>query len=178
MPETLKYCTFETPIGDMYAVSSDQGICLLEFTERKELNKELKELAKHFETDIQEGESDYLTQLKKELTDYFNGELKSFTIPLIFTGSDFQKKVWNALLEVPYGETRTYMEQTLVLGDPKAIRAVASANGRNKIAIVVPCHRIIGSDGSLTGYAGGIDRKRFLLNLEREIAGPRDLFSQ
>jgi O-6-methylguanine DNA methyltransferase len=162
----------------MDILATKDGVCLLEFEERSELNAEIEILEKHFKATREQGTNTHIDSLEKELVTYFKGELKTFKTPLICQGSDFQLRVWDALLKIPYGVTRTYKEQTATLGDPKAIRAVASANGKNKIAIVIPCHRVIGSDGSLTGYAGGIDRKRFLLNLERKIAGPKDLFSQ
>lgn len=167
----------ETPIGKMDAFATDNGLCLLEFRDRKELNTEITALEEYYESNAIPQSNAHLALLKKELEGYFNEELQTFTTPVILHGTDFQKKVWQALTQILYGATRTYKEQTAVLGDPKAIRAVAAANGKNKIAIVVPCHRVIGSDGSLTGYAGGLDRKRFLLNLERKVAGPRDLFS-
>lgn len=111
---------------------------------------------------------DCLIEAVRQLDAYFKSDLKEFNLKLNPTGTDFQKKVWKALVEVKYGTTKTYMEQTKILGDPKAIRAVATANGKNPLWIVVPCHRIIGSDGSLTGYAGGLWRKEWLLNHERE----------
>ena len=111
-------------------------------------------------------DDDILNRLENELNDYFKGNLKEFTIPLDLIGTDFQKKVWNELIKIPFGETRSYKEQSIAVGDLLAIRAVANANAKNKIAIVVPCHRVIGSDGTLTGYAGGKKRKKFLLELE------------
>ncbi len=177
MHKVLFHSKIDTPVGEMDVLSTNDGICLLEFHDRNELNAEIAVLEKHFECSITEGDNKHIIQLKEELIEYFNGNLQNFTVPTIFQGTEFQSKVWNALLDIPYGQTRTYKEQTLVLGDIKAIRAVASANGKNKLAIIIPCHRVIGSDGNLTGYAGGVDRKRFLLNLEREIAGPKDLFS-
>ena len=178
MAETLYHTQINTPLGEMEAIASAKGVCLLEFASRKELDKEKKALETHFDSKLVNGNNAHLDLLSKELAAYFNGELLEFTVPIVLNGTAFQKKVWQALLEVPYGETRTYMEQTKIIGDQKAIRAVATANGKNQIAIVVPCHRIIGSDGSLTGYAGGIENKRALLNLERKIAGPKDLFNQ
>lgn len=109
---------------------------------------------------------DCLKDVAIQLEQYFNGTRKTFDLKLNPQGTDFQKKVWNELLNIPFGKTRTYLEQTKKLGDPKAIRAVASANGKNPLWIVVPCHRVIGSDGSLTGYAGGIWRKKWLLEHE------------
>ncbi|MGY5851214.1 methylated-DNA--[protein]-cysteine S-methyltransferase [Salegentibacter sp. F14] len=102
----------------------------------------------------------------EQIEAYFRGELKEFNFKVKLEGTDFQKRVWSALMEIPYGKTQSYMELSKRLGDAKAIRAVASANGRNPLWIVIPCHRVIGSDGSLTGYAGGISRKRWLLEHE------------
>lgn len=167
----------ETPIGEMDILATDKGICLLEFDVRIDLQDEIVSLEKYFEARISLGENRHTLEIKRQLREYFARERKIFSVPTVLVGTDFQKKVWAELKKVPFGQTRTYKEQSEQLGDVKAIRAVAKANGSNKIAIVIPCHRIIGSDGKLTGYAGGIERKRFLLNLEREQAGPKDLFS-
>tara|TARA_R110002094_G_scaffold92705_2_gene94389 strand:- start:303 stop:773 length:471 start_codon:yes stop_codon:yes gene_type:complete len=107
-----------------------------------------------------------LQEAVTQLNEYFDGERTDFTLKLNPKGTEFQQKVWGALLDIPYGKTRTYLEQSKILGDVKAIRAVASANGKNPLWIVVPCHRVIGSDGSLTGYAGGLWRKKWLLEHE------------
>ncbi|KJJ39627.1 methylated-DNA--[protein]-cysteine S-methyltransferase [Aequorivita vladivostokensis] len=107
-----------------------------------------------------------IQRVKKQFEEYFNGTRKTFDIPLSPEGTEFQKKVWTELLNIPYGETTTYQQMANKLGDPKVIRAAASANGKNPISIVIPCHRVIGSDGSLTGYAGGLHRKKWLLELE------------
>jgi O-6-methylguanine DNA methyltransferase len=178
MKSPLYSANFNTPIGEMVGLATEAGICLLEFTDRKELHNEIEYLKDYYKSDIVVDENEHLLLLHKELHDYFKGKLQDFTVPTELVGSDFQITVWEALKTIPYAETRTYSEQSELLGDANAIRAVASANGKNKIAILIPCHRVIGSDGSLTGYAGGIDRKRYLLNLEREVAGPLDLFSQ
>jgi len=175
--EKLYHTEIDTPIGVMQCCASDKGLYLLEFHDRPNLNETIRKLATQLNKQVVQAENEIANKLRKELQLYFKGELQFFTTPTIFTGTDFQEEVWHALLKVPYGKTRTYKEQTDILGNPKAIRAVASANGKNKIAIVVPCHRIIGSDGSLTGYAGGLNRKRYLLSLEHSIAGPKDLFS-
>ena len=108
----------------------------------------------------------FLRDAVQQLQEYFNSQRTDFTFKLNPKGTDFQQTVWNALLDIPFGKTRTYLEQSKFLGDPKAIRAVASANGKNPLWIVVPCHRVIGSDGSLTGYAGGLWRKKWLLEHE------------
>ena len=111
-----------------------------------------------------------IQQIKKQFEEYFNGTRKSFNIKLSPEGTEFQKKVWSELLNIPYGKTVTYQQMANTLGDPKVIRAAASANGKNPISIVIPCHRVIGSDGSLTGYAGGLHRKKWLLEHENPSA--------
>lgn len=156
----------QTPLGEMLAIKSEKGLCMLEFFDGKSTEKQLKEIENLGE--ILEKDDDILNRLENELNDYFKGNLKEFTIPLDLIGTDFQKKVWNELIKIPFGETRSYKEQSIAVGDLLAIRAVANANGKNKIAIIVPCHRVIGSDGSLTGYAGGKKRKQFLLELESQ----------
>ena len=159
----------ETPIGTMIACADESGICLLEFSDRKALPTELKDISKHFNANIVQGENKHFEQLEKELSEYFDGNRTNFTIPLSPVGTDFQKSVWEVLRTIPYGTTRSYQEQAQILGNPKAVRAVANANGLNKISIIIPCHRVIGSDGKLTGYGGGIWRKQKLLELEKAI---------
>ena len=157
----------ETPLGTMIACANENGICMLEFSDRKALPTELKEISKHFDANIVQGENPHFKTLEKELEEYFEGKLKDFTVPLAPVGTDFQKKVWEILRTIPYGTTRTYQQQADILGNPKAVRAVANANGLNKISIIIPCHRVIGSNGTLTGYGGGIWRKQKLLELEK-----------
>ena len=159
----------ETPLGTMIACAIENGICMLEFSDRKALPTELKEISKHFDANIVQGENPHFKTLEKELEEYFEGKLKDFTVPLAPVGTDFQKKVWEILRTIPYGTTRTYQQQADILGNPKAVRAVANANGLNKISIIIPCHRVIGSNGTLTGYGGGIWRKQKLLELEKAI---------
>lgn len=118
-----------------------------------------------------------LQQAQEQLQKYFDGNLKEFNLNLEPDGTDFQKKVWALLYKIPYGKTWTYADMANKLGDPKVIRAAASANGRNPVAIVIPCHRVIGTNGSLTGYAGGLENKRYLLDLENRVAnGVMELF--
>ena len=118
-----------------------------------------------------------LDNAKQQLQSYFEGNLQSFNLKLDPDGTDFQKKVWDLLYKIPYGKTWTYAEMANKLGDPKVIRAAASANGKNPLAIIIPCHRVIGTNGSLTGYAGGLENKRFLLDLENRVAnGAMSLF--
>lgn len=159
----------ETPLGTMIACANENGICMLEFSDRKALPTELKEISKHFDANIVQGENPHFKTLEKELEEYFEGKRKDFTVLLAPVGTDFQKKVWKILRTIPYGTTRTYQQQADILGNPEAVRAVANANGLNKISIIIPCHRVIGSNGTLTGYGGGIWRKQKLLELEKAI---------
>lgn len=166
--EIIETYQLSTPLGPMIAASYKSEICLLEFTDRRMLERELIFLQKRTNSPIITSESKVIKKLKKQLKEYFSGKRQEFDLPLYTPGSEFQNDVWNQLQEIPYGETRSYKEQAQAIGRPKAVRAVARANGENKIAIVIPCHRVIGSDGSLTGYAGGIERKKRLLELERK----------
>ena len=161
----------ETELGIMIAGAVDKGICLLEFSDRRMLNTEYKDLAKHFKTTIQEGENKHFNNLREQLKEYFEGSRKEFSVPLVIFGSIFQQAVWKELMNIPYGTTRSYQEQSIALGKPGSIRAVANANGMNRISIIIPCHRVIGSDGSLTGYGGGLKRKRWLIDHEKKHSG-------
>ena len=162
---------FETPLGPMVAAATSEGICLLEFTDRRMLETEWKDLCKRMDAYIIQGESPYFGPLKKQLDEYFTGARKEFDLPLNAPGSEFQQAVWKELQRIPYGTTRSYMQQAKALKKPEAIRAIAHANGMNRIAIIIPCHRVIGSDGSLTGYGGGLWRKKWLLDLETKMHG-------
>lgn len=159
-----------TPIGPMLVCATAEGICLLEFTSRKMLETEFEDLQKRLKSPILTGENEHIHQLKRELTEYFDGKRQNFEVALHQVGTDFQQKVWEELLTIPYGTTTSYQQQANAMGRETAVRAIASANGCNKIAIVIPCHRVIGSDGSLTGYAGGLERKQWLLDFERSVA--------
>ena len=117
-------------------------------------------------------ENDVILKAKNQLYEYFDGNRIEFNVPLQLVGTDFQKKVWNLLMKIPFGKTISYLDLAKMLGDPNATRAVAAANGKNPIAIIIPCHRVIGSDGSLTGYAGGLGNKRMLLSFESKIQSP------
>ena len=158
-----------TPLGPMFVCATENGICLLEFTDRRMLETEFADLQKRLDAVILAGENGHTKQVKKELEEYFAGKRTGFEVPLETPGTDFQNKVWSALQEIPSGETRSYQQQAEYIGNPKAVRAVASSNGMNRIAIVIPCHRVIGKDGSLTGYAGGLERKRWLLDHENKV---------
>ncbi len=155
-----------SPLGPMLAGATEDGICLLEFVDRRMLETQLKRIKKYFKADLVPGESRFFPSLNKELKEYFDGERRDFSTPLSIAGTEFQKKVWNVLMNIPYGETRSYMDQAVAIGNPRSVRAVAGANGFNAIGIIIPCHRVIGSDGKLVGYGGGLWRKKYLLELE------------
>ena len=123
-----------------------------------------------FTTDVAEGSNAVIEASERQLAEYFAGTRRSFDLPLELRGTDFQQEVWHALTEIPYGETSTYSKQAAAIGRPRAIRAVGSANGRNPLSIVLPCHRIVAADGSLAGFAGGLDTKRWLLDHEKSVA--------
>ena len=156
----------ESPIGELIACATDVGICMLEISGRKNIDRQFNSLLKLLSGYIVENETKYLKTLKLELAEYFEGKRRVFTVPLHLVGTEFHKKVWNELLKIPYGKTVSYKQVAENIGNPKAVRAVANANALNKISIIVPCHRVIGSNGSLTGYASGLDNKRWLLRLE------------
>lgn len=163
-----------TPLGPMIAGATDAGVCLLEFTDRRMLETQLRRLVERLNCVFVPGANEFGERLEAELRDYFAGTLRRFETPLVTPGTPFQQRVWSALREIPYGETRSYGDQARMIGEPKAVRAVARANGDNRIAIVIPCHRVIGADGKLTGYGGGLWRKRWLLRHEGAVpAGPR-----
>jgi AraC family transcriptional regulator of adaptative response/methylated-DNA-[protein]-cysteine methyltransferase len=174
----VNYCRLDTPIGPMITCSFEERICLLEFTDRKMLETEFKDISKRLNASILPGECKVITLLKSQLKEYFEGKRKFFSIPLHPVGTDFQISVWEELLRIPYGSTRSYKQQSLALNNLKAIRAVAQANGMNKISILIPCHRVIGEDGHLTGYGGGLWRKKWLLNLENGALGENETKGQ
>ncbi len=159
-----------TPIGPLLAGATDEGICLLEFTDRRMLETQLTRLKQLFKADLLPGSHPLFEPLNRQLEEYFAGHRSIFELPLAANGTAFQQRVWAALMQIPCGETRSYQQQAESIGDPKAVRAVARANGDNRISIIIPCHRVIGKDGSLTGYGGGLERKQFLLNLESRYA--------
>jgi AraC family transcriptional regulator of adaptative response/methylated-DNA-[protein]-cysteine methyltransferase len=155
----------------MVAGATDDGICLLEFIDRRMLPTEYKDLARLLKTTVGDGDNIHLESLRNQLSEYFTGDRKEFSIPLVTPGTDFQKEVWKELLEIPYGSTRSYQEQANALRRSDSVRAVANANGMNRISIVIPCHRVIGSNGKLTGYGGGLKRKKWLLEHEKKYSG-------
>ena len=162
---------FTTPLGPLFSCATLQGLCLLDFTDRKMLETEFKDLCTRLNAIILPGDNPHLDQVQSELTEYFSGKRKKFTIPLHTPGTEFQQSVWNILQDIPYGTTRSYKQQAIDLNNPKAVRAVASANGHNRVSIIIPCHRVIGADGKLVGYGGGLDRKQWLLEFESGNSG-------
>ena len=156
----------ETPIGGMVAVASEDGLGILEFVDRRMLETELRDFERLTGRKIVPGDHGVLDQVQRELAEYFEGERRVFGVDLDLRGTAFQVRVWRELAAIPWGEVRSYGDQARVLGQDLAVRAVGRANGMNRLAIVVPCHRVIGSDGSLTGYGGGLWRKKWLLTLE------------
>ncbi|MEM6301741.1 MAG: trifunctional transcriptional activator/DNA repair protein Ada/methylated-DNA--[protein]-cysteine S-methyltransferase [Pseudomonadota bacterium] len=159
-----------TPLGDMVAVTSKTQLHLLEFFDRRALPRELAKLERNTRGYIGVGPTDPSEQIKRELDDFFAGKSAHFNTPLAYHGSEFSREVWDALRTIPPGHTRSYSSLAKSLGRPNAVRAVARANGANQLALVVPCHRVIGADGSLTGYGGGLWRKQKLLEVERQYA--------
>ncbi len=165
--QIINIVRLETPLGTMYACAVEEGICLLEFTDRKMLETEFKYLSKKLNAVIIQGANRHFDTLKAQLDEYFEGKRKHFTVPLFTPGTDFQQMVWQELRNIPFGATRSYKQQSIALDKPDAVRAVANANGMNKISILIPCHRVIGENGMLTGYGGGLWRKQWLLDHEK-----------
>ncbi|MBP9812088.1 methylated-DNA--[protein]-cysteine S-methyltransferase [Candidatus Gracilibacteria bacterium] len=146
----------DSPLGKLIAKATDTHLIELRFAD-------IVDVSTHIDQ-----ENSILSEVKKQLCEYFLGKRKGFTIPLAPEGTDFQKKAWKALEKIPYGETRSYKEEALLAGNPKAIRAIGGANNKNPIVIIIPCHRVIGADGKLVGYGGGIERKKWLLEHEKQ----------
>ncbi|HII78951.1 MAG TPA: methylated-DNA--[protein]-cysteine S-methyltransferase [Methanosarcina sp.] len=161
----MYYHIIESPIGPILLAGDEEGLKYVNFLKSKGKDKD-KDKGKVKIPDDWVENKDFFRETSRQLDAYFSGELKSFDVKLAPKGTEFQKSVWNALKEIPYGETRTYKDIAVSIGKPKAYRAVGLANNRNPIAIIVPCHRVIGADGKLTGYAGGLDVKEFLLKIE------------
>ncbi len=161
--------TYKSPLGEMLLGSFDGKLCLADWQYRKMRTTIDIRLQKGFNAIYVEEDSDILKLTREQFDEYFQGKRKIFDVPLLMVGTDFQKSVWNALIQIPYGTTASYLELAKNIGNEKAVRAVASANGANAISIMIPCHRIIGSNGDLVGYAGGLPTKKRLLELESNL---------
>ena len=155
---TIFYQLHDSPTGELLLLSSGEALTALHMTAGKYVPA--------MNEDWVRDELPIFVQTKRELDAYFLGTLRAFTIPLAPHGTDFQKRAWIALTKIPYGETRSYGQQAQIVGQPSAVRAIGAANGKNPIGIIIPCHRVIGANGALTGYAGGLHNKEFLLKLE------------
>ncbi len=169
--DAIRVSWVDTPIGPMIAGATDQGLCLLEFTERRMLEAQFATIRGRFQLPAFPAENGHIEQVRQELAAYFAGTGRTFEVPLVYPGTGFEQQVWSELLRIPYGETRSYEALAVQVGRPGASRAVGRANGMNRIAIVIPCHRVVNKDGNLCGYGGGLWRKRILLDLERTGAG-------
>ncbi|MGB0851288.1 MAG: methylated-DNA--[protein]-cysteine S-methyltransferase [Bacteroidia bacterium] len=165
--------SYFSPVGELRLGSFEGKLCLADWQYRSKRNEIDNRISRILNAEFEEGTTPILDETKKQLDAYFRGDLEKFSIPLLMAGTDFQKNVWSKLMEIHYGTTWTYLQLSRFLQNEKGIRAVASANGANAISIIVPCHRIIGSDGSLVGYAGGLRAKKKLLVLENPQLDPQ-----
>ncbi len=163
----IQLAWLRSPLGPLVAGATDEGACLLEFTDRRMLEAQFTTLRKRFKLPLVPGDNPHLELLTQELANYFTGTLRAFTTPLVFPGTDFQRRAWERLLEIPYGTTCSYQQLAAAVGNPAAVRAAGRANGLNRLAIVIPCHRVVNKNGNLGGYGGGLRRKQYLLDLER-----------
>lgn len=168
--DAIRLTWLDTPVGPMIAGATDAGIVLLEFSDRGRIEPQIASLQRRVPQPIVPGSHPHLETLTTELEGYFAGRVREFSVPLIAPGTPFEERVWAALRAIPYGETRSYEDIAVALGNRAAVRAVGRANGRNRIAIVIPCHRVVNKSGDLGGYGGGLWRKKRLLHLEREQA--------
>lgn len=167
----IKTKCYESPCGILQLGTFHDKLCLCDWQVEKHRDHVDKRLKRVLHADFEYGTTAIIEKAIVQLDEFFAGERKDFDVPLLFVGTDFQKKVWNELLKIPFGDTISYGEMACRIGMPKAVRAVANANGANAISIFAPCHRVIGSDGSLTGYGGGLAAKKMLLNLETTCSG-------
>lgn len=163
----LKASWLDTQLGPMIAIADDSALYLLEFVDCRGLEREVECLKQKTKSAIISGSTRPIHSIESELTQYFDGNLIEFKTPLFLVGSPFQKNVWEALKNIPYGETRSYADIAKTIGKPTAFRAVAQANGANQLPLIIPCHRVINANGDLGGYSGGIPRKKWLLAHER-----------
>jgi len=166
----------DTPIGEMIAAATETHLVMFEFEYRKMYQEQLDLVRRAVNCELELGESPVFNRLRVQLAEYFRGDRREFDLPLHVPGTDFQTRVWAELRRIPFGTTTSYARVAEAIGQPSAVRAVAGANGDNRVAIIIPCHRVIGSDGQLVGYGGGLWRKRKLLELEAR-GDPLPLFT-
>ena len=171
MKQIVNIQYYDSPCGEIILASIGDELCLCDWYEKPCAERNKRRLVRYLNAEFVSATSLILEQTKRELDEYFAGKRKAFDIPLHPVGTDFQKQVWQTLLEIPYGETRAYKEIALKANNLKGVRAVAQAIGANGISILIPCHRVIGTNHSLTGFAGGIEAKRLLLNIESKGSG-------
>lgn len=170
---SLVVSRLSSPVGPLFAAATREGVCLLEFADRPAIASQAASLRQWFDEPIVPGTNRHLDRLARELAEYFGGERTEFTVPLAIAGTPFQRKVWDALLAIPFGETRSYAHIARKLDRAGSQRVVGRANGLNRLAIVIPCHRVVRDDGTLCGYGGGLWRKRHLLDLEQRVLASR-----
>lgn len=164
--ESIKLTRYQSPAGELILGSYGEKLCMCDWVSGRQRGAIERRICKNLHAEYEVGTSDIILETIKQLDEYFAGNRKEFSIPLVFTGSPFQCTVWTELTKIPYRDTISYAELARRIGNPKAVRAVASANATNPISILVPCHRVIGSNHKLTGYGGGLEAKQFLLELE------------
>jgi len=164
----LQFSLLDTPLGSMLAIANEQALYVLDFVDQHNLERTIEQLKVKTKSNIIPGRTCHIDSIEQKLALYFTGRLKEFKTPVHLAGSSFQHNVWNSLLTVPYGTTISYAQEACMIGKPSAHRAVANANGANQLIIIIPCHRIIRSDGNLGGYGAGIARKQWLLNHEKK----------
>lgn len=162
-------CRYDSPCGMLVLGSLGDRLCLCDWQVEKHHGHVLRRLKRMLDARLEDGASDVLEEAGRQLDEFFAGKRRTFSVPLLFTGTEFQKKVWHDLLSIPYGTTVSYGEMARRIGSPRAVRAVANANGANSISLFAPCHRVVGSDRSLAGYGGGLAAKQYLLELERRV---------
>jgi AraC family transcriptional regulator of adaptative response/methylated-DNA-[protein]-cysteine methyltransferase len=171
--DCLRAVLLATPLGPMLAAASNESVCQLEFADRRGLEESHDEMRRRFALSVVSGENDVLQRLRQELQEYFSGARHDFSVPLSLHGTDFQQRVWRELQRTPFGRTASYETLARKIGAPSSVRAVARANGANRLYLLVPCHRVIAKDGALSGYGGGVWRKRLLLKLEKTGSLPK-----
>ncbi len=168
MTNEINVCTYNTKIGKLIIASFKNKICMVSFSDFKNRNTINDKIKKELQAEFVEKETKLIIKTKKQIDEYLEGKRKNFDIPILMLGTNFQKQVWTELMNIPYGETISYLDLAKKINNPKAVRAVGGANGANSIAVIIPCHRVINSNGKIGGYGGGISVKKRLLKIEKE----------